>query len=360
MFEAMTYDVLIQRMLDRIPDDMDKREGSVIWDALSPAALELEFLYMCLDYTLNQSFADTQEREYLIRRCAERGIIPYDASGAVLKGIFTPATIDVTNQRFSLNKLNYVVVERIEGEEGAWRVECETPGTAGNQNFGTLIPIDYIDGLETATLTELLIPGEEEEDTEDLRTRYFAAFQNKGYGGNVQDYLDKTNSIEGVGATRVTAVWNGAGTVKLTILDGEFNRASSTLIEKVQNEIDPYQDGKGLGVAPIGHVVTVDTAEEQSVNISTIIEFDVGYGWANTQAAIEENISAYLLELRQSWGKIENMNNPTVVRISQIETRLLTVKGIVDVTGTKINGTAANLSISGNKIPVIGAVTNGA
>ena len=119
-------------------------------------------------------------------------------------------------------------------------------------------------------------------------------------------------------------------------------------------------DGMGLGVAPIGHVVTVDTAEEQPVNISTIIEFDVGYGWANTQAAIEENISAYLLELRQSWGKIENMNNPTVVRISQIETRLLTVKGIVDVTGTKINGTAANLSISGNKIPVIGAVTNGA
>ena len=54
------------------------------------------------------------------------------------------------------------------------------------------------------------------------------------------------------------------------------------------------------------------------------------------------------------------MNNPTVVRISQIETRLLTVKGIVDVTGTKINGMAANLSISGNKIPVIGAVTNGA
>lgn len=360
MFEAMTYDALIQRMLDRIPDDMDKREGSVIWDALSPAALELEFLYMSLEYALNQGFADTQEREYLIRRCAERGIIPYEASNAILKGVFTPATIDVTGQRFSINRLNYIVLEPIKGEKGAYKVQCESPGTEGNQNFGTLIPVDYVDGLETATLTELLIPGDEEEDTEELRTRYFSAFQNKGYGGNVQDYLDKTNGIEGVGGTRVTPVWNGAGTVKLTILDSAFNQASSTLIEKVQNEIDPYQNGKGLGVAPIGHIVTVDTAAEEPVNVSTLIEFDVGYGWENLLGTIEDNISAYLLELRRNWGKLENMNNPTIVRVSQIETRLLNIKGIVDVTGTKINGKAENLIVSGDKIPVIGAVTNGA
>ena len=37
--EDMTFDVIMQRMLDRVPDDLDKREGSVIWDALAPAAL---------------------------------------------------------------------------------------------------------------------------------------------------------------------------------------------------------------------------------------------------------------------------------------------------------------------------------
>lgn len=249
-----------------------------------------------------------------------------------------------------------MVLKPIEGEDGAYQVQCETTGTAGNQNFGSLIPIEYIDGLESATLIELLIPGEEEEETEALRTRYFEMFRNKGYGGNVQDYLDKTNSIEGVGATKVTAVWNGAGTVKLTILDAEFNRASSALIETVQNEIDPYQDGNGLGVAPIGHIVTVDTVDEITVNVSTVIEFDVGYGWGNLQGAIAENISAYLLELRKNWGNVENV----IVRISQIETRLLSVPGIVDVSGTKINETAGNLTITGNGIPVIGAVTNGA
>lgn len=42
-------------------------------------------------------------------------------------------------------------------------------GIIGNQYLGQMIPIEYIDGLETATLTEILIPGEDEEDTEVLR-----------------------------------------------------------------------------------------------------------------------------------------------------------------------------------------------
>ena len=39
----------------------------------------------------------------------------------------------------------------------------------------------------------------------------------KSYGGNVTDYLTKTNSIAGVGSTKVTPIWDGGGTVKLTI-----------------------------------------------------------------------------------------------------------------------------------------------
>ena len=34
----MTYEELLQAMLDRVPSDVDKREGSVIYDALAPCA----------------------------------------------------------------------------------------------------------------------------------------------------------------------------------------------------------------------------------------------------------------------------------------------------------------------------------
>ena len=42
MFEVITYEKIMERMLARIPNNLDKREGSVIWDALAPAAMELE------------------------------------------------------------------------------------------------------------------------------------------------------------------------------------------------------------------------------------------------------------------------------------------------------------------------------
>lgn len=140
-----------------------------------------------------------------------------------------------------------------------------------------LIPIEYIAGLETIEITELLIPGEDEEETEALRARYFETFKTNAYGGNQKDYIQKTNAINGVGATKVTPIWNGGGTVLLTILNSEFSKASDTLIASVQNEIDPTSDGSGVGIAPIGHIVTVNTAEEVPVNISTSITFKDGY-----------------------------------------------------------------------------------
>ena len=37
----MTYEEILQRMLGRVPNTIDKREGSLIYTALAPAAAEL-------------------------------------------------------------------------------------------------------------------------------------------------------------------------------------------------------------------------------------------------------------------------------------------------------------------------------
>lgn len=354
MFESMTYDAIMERMLDRIPDDLDKREGSVIWDALSPAALELELAYIALEYTLIEGFADTCDREYLILRARERGIEVEQATSATLKGVFSPVDLDLTGQRFNLGKLNYTVTKPVTGEPGAWQLECETAGTEGNSLFGDLIPIDYIEGLESAEATEVLIPGEDEEETEVLRQRYFNSFNAKSYGGNIQDYIEKTNSINGVGATKVIPVWRGGGTVKLIILNSDFDKASDTLIETVQEIIDPPPQATGLGVAPIGHEVTVATASEVSVNIKTSLEFATGYSWENLQSTIEDVLNEYLLSLRKEWADTKN----TTIRISQIETRLMAIDGIVDITETTINNQDRNLVLNNDQIPVLGSVGN--
>lgn len=353
MYESMTYELILERMLARISNQYDKREGSIIYDALAPAAVELQLMYIEFDVILQETFGDTASREFLIRRAKERGIAPYEATYALLQGEFTPTNLDIPiGSRFSLNELNYYVKSKI--SDGIYQLECEAIGSTGNQYFGELIPINYIDGLETALLTQVLIPGEDEENTESLRTRYFSSFETKPYGGNRKDYIEKTNAIAGVGSTKVTPIWNGGGTVKLTILDAEFNQASSILVESVQNEIDPTNDGTGLGIAPIGHIVTVGTADEVTINIASTITFDEGFSFTSLQSQIEAVISNYLLELRQEWANLTMV----IVRIAQIETRILAIEGIVDIANTRINGTSANLTLSSFEIPTMGSVVN--
>lgn len=354
MYENVTYESILQRMLDRIPNNMDKREGSIIYDALAPAAVEIQLMYIEFDVILNETFGDTASREYLIRRVAERGITPKPASYAVLKAKTIPAELQIPlNSRFSLNDLNYIVVDQI--ADGEYKMQCETIGKIGNGYFGDMIPIDYIQGLESIELTDLLIPGEDEEETESIRKRYFDSFNSKAYGGNVEDYLNKTNSLPGVGSTKVTPVWNGGGTVLLTILNSEFEKASDTLIQSVQEEIDPTQDGSGLGLAPIGHTVTVNTASEVEINVSASITFEEGHSWNDQKATIEGIIKDYLAELRKEWAD----HSTSIIRISQIETRIMDLNEVVDISDTKINGSESNLTLTRYQIPVFGGVDNG-
>lgn len=207
MYENETYEVILERMLDRVSDQLDKRPSSLIYDTHSSTAIELQILYIELEYLIKNSYGDTAAREFLVMLCKDRGITPESATNAVLKGEFTPTDIDVTGQRFNIGSLNYVVTEQI--APGQYQVVCETAGVIGNQYLGQMIPMEYIDGLETATLTEVLVPGEDEEETEALRQRYFDSFNEQAFGGNRAAYLEAVRKIDGVGDVKVTRVWNG-------------------------------------------------------------------------------------------------------------------------------------------------------
>ena len=65
MYENVTFENIMERVLARIPSAMDKREGSVIYDAIAPAAIELQNIYIELDTVLNETFADTATLYYL-------------------------------------------------------------------------------------------------------------------------------------------------------------------------------------------------------------------------------------------------------------------------------------------------------
>lgn len=359
MYESITYDIIMNRMLKRVTENaksqnisVDTREGSLIYMALAPVAVELQNAYIELDTVLNESFADTQSRVYLIKRCAERGVFVQEATKAVRRGIFN---IDVPiGSRFSLNKLNYIVTEKI--IDGEFRLECETPGEVGNVESGELIPIEYIEGLTSAVLVDVLIvPGEDAEATEHLRERYFNSLNSQAFGGNVADYKEKVSMLDGVGGVKVYPVWNGGGTVKITFINSEYNSPSETLVYDIQTKVDPIQNqGEGVGIAPIGHIVTVFGCEETIVNIRTNITFEDGWDWAAVKPYAENTIDEYFKELSKEWDSSENI----IVRISHIETRLLSLAGILDIANTTLNGASSNLVVDADNIPKRGTITN--
>lgn len=348
MYEDKTYESILREKLARVADALDKREGSIIYDALAPNSIESAMIYVALDSILNETFADTASREYLVLRCRERGITPLPATCAEGYGVFN---MDVPiGSRFSCEQYNWTVTERVSA--GKFLMICETAGAEPNGYTGTLIPIEYIDGLTSAELTEIVINGEDEEDTEVLRLRYLNSFANQSYGFNRAQYIAVTEAMPGVGLCKPYRAWKGPGTVKLVITDSEYAPPSPELVGAVQTAIDPTQNGgEGLGLAPIDHEVTVVGVTGTEIHISTNLTFAPGYSLDNCMAGIASALDAYYKELNATWSAEENL----LVRVSQIESRLLALAGIVDISGTTLNGRSGNLALDADAVAVRGS-----
>lgn len=344
-----TLEEIIERCLSRVNGSFDKSEGSFIYDAIAPACIELAQMYYELELAENRYFADTAEGEYLERRARERGIIRKEATRALRLGEFNVAV--PLGSRFSIEDATYIC-KTLSNEQVI--LECEIPGVIGNKYNGKLTPLTNIPGLSTANLTEIITYGFDAEDDENLRARYYERFDGDGFGGNVKDYTRKTKELEGVGAVKVTPIWNGKGTVKITILDSDFNKPTTELVGKIQEAIDPLTaKGQGKGIAPINHVVTVVAAEETIININANITLQENVLWDDVLPLIQQSVNNYFAEIRKTWESTEQL----VVRVTWIESRILDLEGVLDIQDTTLNGGTGNLQLAKDSIPKLGVVT---
>lgn len=344
MIEIPTYEELLQRCLDRIPNSFDKRQGSIIYDALAPCCVELAQMYVTLAATYDQVFIDTAVGDALDALVKQNGLTRKEATKAIRKGEFN--MIVPIGSRFSDGTNSYVVISNIEGTNDS-RLQCEQAGSVGNTYYGSLTPISFITGLTKAELTDIIDLGDDTETDEDLRVRYMEAVTAPQFGGNVSDYQNKVKSLVGVGGCKVIPIWNGGGTVKLIITNSQYGVPDSSLISEVQQAVDPTQDQTGIGIAPIGHIVTVVGAEALNIKVTATFTLQAGTNPSDIQDSVNEVIDNYFNSLARDWDKEQNL----IVRISQIETRLLGISGVLDITNTKINNGTANISLDSDQIP---------
>src|SRR5699024_10215905 len=86
--QKFTYAYLMNLALAQVPDTVDKREGSIIYDALAPACYVLAQYYMNLYQVVQNSFATTATGEWLDQRVKESGITRREATAAVKRADF--------------------------------------------------------------------------------------------------------------------------------------------------------------------------------------------------------------------------------------------------------------------------------
>lgn len=356
MFEDITYEGVLDEMLSKVPDKFDKRESSFMYNALAPIAYEIYEMYVSLNNVLKITFFTTADRGGKIQRCYERGIdiTQFDATKAIVKIQVNPNIVNVPiGNSFNYDSINYKITEKI--SDGLYYAECDTEGTVGNIT-GNVTPVEYVSGLESAVITEIHQYGEDEADEDEITEVYEASLNSQAYGGNRADYLEKLHAIDGVGGVKVFSAdeFDGiGGHVKVVITTSSYTKPSPSFVDSLQTMIDPVVNaGEGYGIAPIGHVVTVAGANEQSVNISTHITLKDSYVLDDVIGLIETAIDNYFSELNENW---EN-DNEIVVRISQVETRILTIEGVVDINETAIDGVQTNKTLDADVLAVRGTV----
>lgn len=365
-----TYQNILTQMLDQVPATFDKRDTSPIPTALGPAAYALEGFYISLNQVQLAAYVQTATGQALDYLAVIAGLTRYPASAAVRLGIFDMA-VPIGSRYSTINgadSINFQATATTTGEtEGDYyyQLTAETPGSIGNEYTGPILPITAIPGLNSAQITDILVPGDDEESDEDFRARIIEALNDRPFGGNIASYRTYIMDIDGVGAVQVYPTWNGGGTVKCSVLGADFLPASPTLVENVQNAVDPPPNqGLGLGTAPIGAQVTVVAPEELTVNVSATLQLASGYAIGQVQTPIQQAIENYMLSVRQEWATPVNTTSVEYqanVYVARITAAIVGVPGVVNATNVQLNGGTADLILTETgatqQVPITGTVT---
>lgn len=339
MYESLTYEVILERMLKRVSTEVDTSEGSLIYNAIAPAAWELAQLYIELDYSIDMVNLDTATEEYLELKMGDYGETIKAATYAVRK-VITTGIIDI-GTRWSFNDSTYIITELL--DHNLYKAACEQSGTIGNIYFGELTAMDFV-GEITATLGDVITLGAAKETDEKARARLQEYLSDPSQDGNVAQYKKWATEYEGIGTAKVFPLWNGGNTVKIAITNANYLPAESELVSKFQYYMDPNAEGKGNGVAPIGSKVTITGGTQKDISITAHIVLTDGY--TKAEGAVEV-IKNYLASITYRKNNVNYM---------KIGSTLSDCNSIGELSNLLLNGGTTDIPMTEDEIPVLKSI----
>lgn len=337
------YEERLQSMLNRVKSDVDKREGSLIYDALGPCAYALTEQEFILENFVDLLLADTAEGEYL-----DRAVWPHvfrKEATAAERRMITSGVVEL-GTRWGIQDLVYVVTGI--QEDNCYIVTCETAGVIGNQYSGDMSPVSAVTGIQ-AVLEGVVTPGTEEEEDEALRERFYQKVRYPVTSGNAYYYRDRAMSVAGVGSAKVFPLDAGPGTVSVYIVNEncKVDEALETVVSEYINE-----------QKPIGASVSVFSPTQISVNVSADVTIDGSAAEGDIAAEFKDALAEYLARLvKENYSlPVTEVTKPYRVSLAQVGNLLLNVSGVTDYENLVMNGTSGNVAIGAKEIPVVGLV----
>lgn len=368
--ESHDFDYFMDSMLDDVSDDVDKRQGSIIYDALGPAATQLAEESLQMAGVIRAAYTKTALGEFLDYRAPERGTVRQASTTAQVLAKFLDSNgaaignVELGDQFASVGEEPIFYHVTSVNDDQTAILTADEVGTAANGYLGQILPVTPNDALSWAEITAVTVPAKDSETDDHLRERLLSPDAYNAYGGNVADYLDMLSKISDVGAGQVYPTWQGGGTVKLVIVNNELRVASVSLIDQVKKTIDPIEfEGQGYGLAPIGHAVTVVAPKEVKIDIESTVTTDSQASVASVEAQIKTGIESYFAKRREAWDDVDKVTGRgyslTVYR-SQILSEIMRVEGVINATLPTLNGAESDVVMAFSdeisELPVVGEV----
>lgn len=344
-FSEKTYANILASQMSRVPDYLDKREGSIIQTALGPESWYLEGIYLDMKRLQDNVYVETAGGESIENIAKSYNITRKSATCAIKKGVFN-VQIPIGFRASSISEnisLIYKAVKYLGDSKGGtfeYEMECEKQGEIGNGYTGELIPIDYVNGLTSAVLTTILSAGTEEESDDALRIRLLNAVQKPSTSGNRYDYYNWAMECEGIGSAKVFPLSNGPGTVKVIVADANMSAAGPSLLQMVKDHIEELR--------PIGADVTVSSVVEKAVNVSASIKLQAGMNLGSVQNTFQDALAGYL------HNKALDLSYVSLARVGNL---LLGIDGVEDYSNLLLNGESGNVDLTEEEIAVAGTIT---
>lgn len=367
--EQYNYERLLNEALSRVSDSLDKREGSIVYDMIAPAMYELAYIVQLfieagrgtlLQNATGDVLDDFALRQGISRIKETQAIVKIEVKSLSDELLDVPIGTKFISQNIGDN-ITYTVTQRI--SVGEFLAITDIYGSGANSYLGPVIPLSSVASFGSASVVSIDTLAVDTEADNQLRDRIMRVISRAPFGGNVSDYEMKVRSIDGVGDVQVYPIWNGGGTVKVSVVDNEFNPLTTAKMDEVQQIVDPTKDGMGLGTAPIGHVVTVSTPINQVVNIVAQIELSNGILVSHVNDEIVDKLTVYFEELKRSWGMANSQGDYAVtIYRSRVISEIMSVTGVVNVTSLTIGGSSANSFVinqdsTTQRVPKLGTVT---